>query len=323
MSIVNFEYYKVFYYTAKYGTISRAAEALYVTQPSITKSIQKLESQLDCALFVRTSRGMSLTQEGQVLFDRVGPACETIIKAEDEIYRLKHLDIGAVRLGSILSIMDSILIPDIDDFNRINKNISFEITKHSLATIANMLLDGTLDFSIDFESGLYQVLPMLEEKGLELQVWAGRTVEILPVAGERFRHLVGRELTAEEIAQYPLILTPVAKEEENKDFYRAMFRSGAYKGENDIISDTVGVRIAMARNNMGITFIPLDSVYDYVEAGKLFVLNYDGMLPQKRLVVFRNANKALSIAAQEFLDYLIEREELQETPFPRVIKSGK
>lgn len=318
MNIVNFEYYKVFYYTAKYGTISRAAEALYVTQPSITKGIQKLESQLDCTLFTRSSRGMRLTEEGRVLYERVGPACEAIIEAEEEIYRLKHLDAGSVRLNSITTILDSILVPDMADFAKINQNISFELAKDSFAVVADNLLEGTLDICLDFESKLYGELPLIEEKGLELQVWAGKAIDILPIAGEKFRHLSERELTTEELSQYPLILKSVPREQTNTDFYHAMFRSGAYKGEKDYIANTLEMRIAMAKNNMGITFVPLDSVYDLVETGKLVVLKYEGLLPQKRLVVFRNANRALSIAANEFLDFLIEREELEETPFPRL-----
>ena len=61
----NFEYYKVFYYTAKYRNITLAAQKLFLTQPSVTKAIQRLEEQLDCQLFLRTKRGVTLTAEGQ------------------------------------------------------------------------------------------------------------------------------------------------------------------------------------------------------------------------------------------------------------------
>lgn len=317
MNIVNFEYYKVFYYTAKFGTISRAAEALFVTQPSITKGIQKLESQLGCTLFTRTSRGMTLTDEGRILFERVGPACEAIINAEEEIYRLKHLDAGTVRLNSVTTVLDSILIPDIADFTAVNQSVNFEIVKHELAYVVKDLEDGALDFSLDYEDMLYEGLPLFKARNLEPEVWAGRVIEMAAVVGEKYRSLVSHSMSSQEIAEYPLILKAIPKELENRDFYHAIFRSGANRDKKVFIGNTLDIRVAMAKNNMGITFVPLDCVYDLVEAGKLFVLNYDGMLPQKRLVVFRNARKTLSIAAQEFLDYLIDREELERIPFPR------
>ena len=58
---VNFEYYKIFYYVAKYGNISQAAKMLMNNQPNLTRSIKNLEGELGCTLFVRSNRGMKLT----------------------------------------------------------------------------------------------------------------------------------------------------------------------------------------------------------------------------------------------------------------------
>lgn len=317
MNIVNFEYYKVFYYTAKFGTISRAAEALYVTQPSITKGIQKLESQLDCTLFTRTSRGMTLTDEGRILYERVGPACEAIISAEDEIYRLKHLQEGVVRLNSVTTVLDSILIPDIADFTSVNQSVNFTIMKQELVSVLKALEEGELDFSLDYEDMLYEGLPLFKAMAMAPEVWGGRVIDIAVVCGTKYRHLTGHRLTSEEIAGQPLVLKAVPEERWNTDFYHAMFRSGSNRDKKVFTGNTLDIRIAMAKNNMGLTFVPVDCVYDLVEAGKLFILDYDGLLPQKRLVVFRNANRTLSIAAQEFFDYLVDREELERIPFPR------
>ena len=75
---VNFEYYKIFYYVAKYKSITQAASLLYSSQPSISRMIKILEQELGCTLFIRTRKGVALTPEGEELFDHVAPACEEL-----------------------------------------------------------------------------------------------------------------------------------------------------------------------------------------------------------------------------------------------------
>lgn len=81
----NFEYYKIFYYVAKYQNFTLAAKALLSSQPSVSRCMQALETELGCRLFVRTKRGVSLTAEGEQLYKYVAPACEQIFKGEENI----------------------------------------------------------------------------------------------------------------------------------------------------------------------------------------------------------------------------------------------
>lgn len=66
--IGNLEYYKVFYYAASYGSITKAAVALSVSQPAVSQAIRQLEESLGAKLFIRASRGIRLTAEGEQLF---------------------------------------------------------------------------------------------------------------------------------------------------------------------------------------------------------------------------------------------------------------
>ena len=74
----NLEYYKIFYYVSKYNSISLAAEALSISQPAVSQAVKHLESDLSCALFVRTSKGVRLTKEGGLLAEYVRKGYETI-----------------------------------------------------------------------------------------------------------------------------------------------------------------------------------------------------------------------------------------------------
>ena len=106
----NLSSYWIFYTVANAGNISKAAKELYISQPAISKSIQKLEENLNCKLFSRSSRGVLLTDEGQLLYGHVKEAFETLNLGEDKLRRsielgVGHLQIGAPRSANIFSFL--------------------------------------------------------------------------------------------------------------------------------------------------------------------------------------------------------------------------
>ena len=72
---VDWEYYKIFYFVAKYRNFTKAARVLGSNQPNITHTMNKLEDQLHCVLFIRSNRGVTLTPEGEMLYTRISSAC--------------------------------------------------------------------------------------------------------------------------------------------------------------------------------------------------------------------------------------------------------
>ena len=108
--------YKVFYEVAKAGNISKAAKALFISQPAISKSIVKLEEQLGVRLFVRNSRGVSLTAEGEMLLSHVSDAFDNIERGEEEIRRLREFNVGHLRIGSSTTLCKYLLIPYLKEY---------------------------------------------------------------------------------------------------------------------------------------------------------------------------------------------------------------
>ena len=110
---INFEYYKIFYYVAKYKNITKAAGVLKSTQPKVTRVIKLLESQLNCALFIREPRGLKLTEEGKRLYEHVEVACHHLFNAEAELSSLGEglggtIEIGVTETALHLYLMDKI-----------------------------------------------------------------------------------------------------------------------------------------------------------------------------------------------------------------------
>ena len=96
---VNLEYYRVFYYVAQTGSLSRAAEQLSVSQPAVSQSLRQLENTLGTSLFTRTSRGVKLTKEGELLFSYVRRGYENIETGEKKLRQMLNLDIGELHIG--------------------------------------------------------------------------------------------------------------------------------------------------------------------------------------------------------------------------------
>ena len=94
------EYYKVFYYVERLGSITGAAQALCISQPAVSQAVRQLEQSLGVKLFLRSARGVKLTEEGKTLAVYVERGMESFIKGEEAMDRLKNLEMGDVRIGA-------------------------------------------------------------------------------------------------------------------------------------------------------------------------------------------------------------------------------
>lgn len=113
---INYDYYRIFYFVAKYGNISQAAKLLLNNQPNLTRTIKNLESELGCPLFSRTNRGMRLTPEGQKLYEHIKVAIEHIEAGEEEITESKNLQTGTVFVAASEVALRCLLLPVLKNF---------------------------------------------------------------------------------------------------------------------------------------------------------------------------------------------------------------
>lgn len=144
----NLSQYKIFYETAKAGNISKAAKELYISQPAISKSISKLEDNLGVQLFNRNSRGVQLTAEGQLLFGHTRTAFETLDRGEQELKRIKELNIGHLRIGVSNTLCKFILLPYLKEFIHQYPHIKITIESQSTAHTLSMLEQQHIDIGL-------------------------------------------------------------------------------------------------------------------------------------------------------------------------------
>ncbi len=144
----NLSSYRIFYSVANAGNISKAAKELYISQPAISKSIQKLEEGLGCKLFTRSSRGVVLTEEGELLYSHVKEAFETLSMGEDKLKRSIELGIGHLRIGVSSTLCKYILLPYLKEYIRRNPHISISINCQSTNETLRLLDDGKIDIGL-------------------------------------------------------------------------------------------------------------------------------------------------------------------------------
>lgn len=146
--ISNLNNYVIFHTVAKAGNISKAANQLYISQPAISKSISKLEAELGTALFARSSKGVTLTEEGQVLYEYVERAFDSLNMGEENLKNYKELGIGHIRIGVSTSLCKHILLDYLKDFIRENPNIKFSIDCHSTVNTIKLLRNEDIDIGL-------------------------------------------------------------------------------------------------------------------------------------------------------------------------------
>ena len=144
----NLSSYRIFYTVANTGNISRAAKELYISQPAISKSIQKLEEGIGCRLFFRSSRGVMLTEEGKLLYDHVCSAFETLTLGEEKLKRSIELGIGHLKIGVSSTLCKYLLLPYLKEFIRQNPHISISITCQSTNETLRLLEDDKIDICL-------------------------------------------------------------------------------------------------------------------------------------------------------------------------------
>lgn len=144
----NLSSYRIFYTVANTGNISKAAKELYISQPAISKSIQKLEESVGCKLFSRSSRGVVLTDEGKLLYDHVSSAFETLTLGEEKLRRSIELGVGHLKIGVSATLCKYMLLPYLKEFIRRNPHISISITCQSTNETLRLLEDNKIDIGL-------------------------------------------------------------------------------------------------------------------------------------------------------------------------------
>ena len=244
---ISYDYYRTFYYVAKYKSFTGAAEALLNSQPNITRTMKKLEKELGCTLFVRQRHGIALTPEGEKLYAHISVAFEHISYGEQEIARDKSLQSGIVTIAASEIALHCILLPTLKKFRNTYPGIHIRILTHSTPQAMDMLKRGLADFAIVTE-------PFEFISGFSFRIL--RSIQEVPVCSSVFSLSTGTSLTDEQIKKYPII--GLGEKTSSFAFYSDYFnrRGGTFAPE--IEAATADQILPMVQSDLGIGFVPTD-----------------------------------------------------------------
>ena len=293
---INFEYFKIFYYVAKYGNITKAAAALGSNQPNVTRIIKLLESQLKCRLFIREPRGISLTEEGEKLYAHAEAAYKHLINAQEEIIGQYSESAGTVELGATETALHLFLFSAMRDFRIKYPKIRIKVHNHTTPEIIRYFTSGRLDFALitsPFEvSGAFQC-----EKICDFH-------EIL-IGGTQYGFLCKEKTKLQNLMEYPLI--GLGKGTATWHLYRDFFLKHNIDMEFDMEVATSDLLLPLIQNNLGIGFVPESMALPLLDKGMVVKIPLDCDTPIRSIKLISDKNRGRSLAADTFYRYLKDR----------------
>ena len=186
----NLEYYKVFYYVAKYKNMTKAAAALMSNQPNVTRVMNLLEAELGCRLIIRSNRGITLTTEGQQLYAHVAAAFEQLQKGEEELEQTLKLEKGAVYIGTSETALHVYMLEQLGVFHRKYPEIRLKIfnftTPEALAALKNRQID-------------FAVVTTPVDGGANFREVMLKPYQVILAGGSQFAHLAEKGVCLKDL----------------------------------------------------------------------------------------------------------------------------
>lgn len=290
---INFEYYKIFYYVAKYRNITKAAAALGSSQPNVTRIMKLLEKQLNCRLFVREARGVTLTEEGQGLYSHVEIAYNHLLNAQEEICRQDAQQSGTVEIGATETAIHLFLLEKLRGFKVEYPAIAIKIHNQTTPEIIRHLISGKLDFAVI-------TMPYETPKGIACEKVLD--YEEILVGGLQFENLGEKRLELKDMKQYPWV--GMGSASATYHLYKDFFIAHKIGLEPDMQVETSGLMLPLIESNLGIGFVPEKLALPLLEKKRLVQIQLNCEIPKRSIQIALDKGRGRSFAADTFYKYL-------------------
>lgn len=290
----NLELYKTFYYVAKAGSITAAAQQLSLSQPAVSQSMKLLESQLNVSLFQRTAKGIRLTKEGEILFPYAESCCESIRQGEQKLKELMNLDLGEIRIGASDMTLKYYLLPYLEQFHRQYPKIKVVVSNSPTPETLTALSENRIDLGIvssPLPAGITASNGFVAQKVREIQ-------DIF-VAGNRFWELKNKQLSYQMLEQLPVIC--LEKNTSTRKYMDAFLEQNHVSLAPEFELATSDMIVQFALRNLGIGCVMKDFALEALDNGELFELCFTPVIPPRSFYLIHRETGSLAPAARKFI----------------------
>ena len=293
--MVNLDLYRVFYTVARCGSLTKAAEELYISQPAVSQSIKQLENQLGVSLFNRTHRGMELSaQGGKLIFNDVERALGLLKDAETRIAATQNSATGSIRIGASDTIFEYFLADKIVDFHEKFPAVNIELMADFTPDTVEKLKANKCDVA-------FVNLPIETDGELKLVGDCMRLNERL-IVGEKYKELAEGKISVAKLKKYPLIV--MEKNTVARRVWDNYLRLIGMHWQPSIEVGSWDLMKRLVARGMGVGVIPKEYAMRELKDGTLFELNADPVPPARGVGVLLAENQPVSYALHCFMNTL-------------------
>jgi DNA-binding transcriptional LysR family regulator len=285
---INYELYKVFFQVAKSLSFSDAADTLFISQSAVSQSIKTLEKRLNQVLFIRSTKRVALTKEGELLLKHIEPAINLISRGENQLCADPKSGIQ-LRIGASDTICRYYLVPYLNNFHKQYPNIHIKVTNATSLQCAKLLERNEVDVIVTNSpnsalNNMMQIIPVKEFR------------DIFITNQESFP-LTDRPITLQELQKYPILM--LDKRSTTSIFLHNLFLENSLDLVPAIELSSNDLLIDLAKIGLGVAFIPDFCVK---ELDNLAIINTTQKIPSRMLVAAYNNDIPISDAAKYFID---------------------
>lgn len=299
---ISFELYKVFYHVASSLSFSEASGRLFISQSAVSQSVKLLEEKMKCKLFIRNTKQVRLTPEGELLYKHVEQAFNFIKAGERSVEEIHSLKQGEIRIGASDTICRYYLLPYFKEFTRQYPKIKIRVTNRTSPRCIELLKNGSVDLV---------VVNLPERPDKQLLVRKVAKIQDVFIAGKNYGFLKNRELEIEDLQEYPLLM--LEKNTTTRDFIDELLIRRGITIAPEIELGSIDLLVELAKIGLGISFVVKEYIKKELAKDEVFVLNLTEKLPRRSVGIMTHKNIPVPMAAQKFIEMVIKHKDNRTT----------
>lgn len=291
---IDFELYRIFYVVANHCNITKASEELSISQPAISKSIKNLEEQLGGQLFVRTKRGVVLTEEGKEFYNYIKQAIEYINNAENKFTDLINLETGCIKIGISTTLTKEFLLPYLEEFHSLYPKIDIQIITNLTSDLMPKLKNGLIDI----------VILNLNDKNYDndIDIIKCRKINDCFVVNNKYKDLTLKEVSIKELNNYPLILQ--AKGSNTREFLDNIARENGVVLKPNIELASYSLVVEFSKIGLGIGYATKEYIKEAIKNKELYELELKEKIPSRYIGIALSKNHIPNFSTKKLIEII-------------------